>query len=58
MERGMKMKNVKEMLEKGELIYGTHIFAGMPMLTEAIAQCGFDLLWIYTRRRDKNTRSA
>lgn len=42
------MKNIKEMLDKGELIYGTHIFAGMPMLTEAIAQCGFDLLWIDT----------
>ena len=40
------MKNIKEMLEKSELIYGTHIFAGMPMLTEAIAQCGFDILWI------------
>ena len=41
-----KMKNIKEMLQGGEVIYGSHIFAGMPMLTEAMAQSGFDLLWI------------
>jgi len=30
----------------GKIRLGTHIFAGYPMLTEAISQCGFDLLWI------------
>ena len=29
-----------------ELIRGTHVFAGSPPLTEAIAQAGYDALWI------------
>lgn len=33
-------------LKNRELIFGTHIFCGAPMLTEAVAQCGFDVLWI------------
>lgn len=39
-------KNLAEKLRDKELIYGSHIFGGMPMLTEAMAQCGFDVLWI------------
>jgi len=39
-------KKLHEKLEKGEIIHGTHIFCGAPILTEAIAQCGFDVLWI------------
>lgn len=31
---------------QSSVLYGTHIFAGYPILTEAIAQCVFDLLWI------------
>ena len=38
--------SVTDRLYNGEVLIGTHIFAGMPMLTEAIAQIGFDLLWI------------
>lgn len=29
-----------------EFIKGTHVFAGMPPLTECMAQVGFDVLWI------------
>ena len=35
-----------ERLRAGDVLIGTHIFAGMPILTEAVAQIGFDLLWI------------
>lgn len=44
----MHMNNQKllKKLETGEVIRGTHIFGGMPIMTEAIAQCGFDVLWI------------
>ena len=37
---------LKEMLEKGECIIGTHTFTGLPMLTEAMALCGYDAVWI------------
>lgn len=33
-------------LHRGKMILGSHVFGGMPMLTEAMAQCGFDVLWI------------
>ena len=33
-------------LKNRETIFGTHVFAGMPILTEAIAQIGFDLIWL------------
>jgi len=33
-------------LATGEVIRGSHVFAGMPILTEAIAQAGFDVLWL------------
>ena len=38
--------SVAERLRAGDVLIGTHIFAGMPILTEAVAQIGFDLLWI------------
>ncbi len=44
----MKQENRRllEKMQNGEVIFGTHIFCGTPILTEAIAQCGFDVLWI------------
>lgn len=33
-------------LSEGKTLLGSHIFCGTPMLTEAIAQSGFDMLWI------------
>ena len=33
-------------LERGEIVIGTHVFAGMPLLTETMAQCGYDVLWL------------
>lgn len=37
---------VKAKLDAGEILLGTHVFAGVPMLTEAMASVGFDMLWI------------
>lgn len=34
------MNDIKARLLRGEIIYGTHVFAGMPMLTEAMSECG------------------
>ncbi len=42
----MNKASVKEKLQSGKVLYGTHVFAGMPMLTEAMSECGFDLIWI------------
>lgn len=39
-------ETLNKKLKENKMIIGTHIFAGMPILTEAIAQCGFDVLWI------------
>lgn len=44
----MNSKTLREKINTGEFIRGTHIFAGMHMLTECIAQTGFDALWIDT----------
>ena len=33
-------------LKEGQVIRGSHVFAGMPILTEAMAQAGFDVLWL------------
>lgn len=33
-------------IKNGEVIKGTHIFAGAPILTECIAQAGYDVIWI------------
>ncbi len=38
--------SVTDRLRDGDVLIGTHIFAGMPILTEAVAQIDFDLLWI------------
>ena len=35
-----------EKLTNGEIVIGTHVFAGMPLLTETMAQCGYDVLWL------------
>jgi len=40
------LNNIKNKLINGRTIYGSHIFAGMPIFTEAMAQSGFDVLWI------------
>ena len=37
---------LKRKLDQGEYIFGTHNFTGLPMLTEAMALCGFDAVWI------------
>jgi len=44
----MELHNQKltEKLENRDIIFGTHVFAGMPILTEAIAQIGFDVIWL------------
>ena len=33
-------------LDHHEMITGAYIFGGLPIMTEAMAQCGFDVLWI------------
>ena len=33
-------------IESGEMVIGTHVFAGSPMLTECMAQAGYDAIWI------------
>lgn len=33
-------------IQTGETVLGTHIFAGAPMLTECVAQAGYDVIWI------------
>ena len=35
-----------EKMNKGELLYGTVLTSGSPLITEMIAQCGFDVLWM------------
>ena len=37
---------VRDKLNKGEIIRGSHVFCGAPMLTEAIGLAGFDIVWI------------
>lgn len=39
-------KTLIEKLENNELVYGSFVFIGHPALTEAMAQVGFDVLWI------------
>lgn len=38
--------SLKKKIENKELLLGTHIFAGYPMLTESMAQSGYDVIWI------------
>lgn len=33
-------------LVSGERVAGAYVFGGMPIMTESMAQCGFDVLWI------------
>ena len=33
-------------IKNGEMVLGSYIFGGLPIMTEAMAQCGFDVLWI------------
>ena len=42
------MTSLKERLQTGEFLLGTHIHAVEPSLTELLGQCGFDYLWIDT----------
>lgn len=37
---------LREKLRAGETILGSHVFSGTPMLAEAIALAGFDMVWI------------
>jgi 2-keto-3-deoxy-L-rhamnonate aldolase RhmA len=38
--------SLNEKIKQGKTLYGTHIFCGSPMITEAISIMGFDMLWI------------
>ena len=40
------VERLNRRLENREMILGAYIFGGMPIMTEAMAQCGFDVLWI------------
>ena len=37
---------LEEKMAAGELLYGTVLTSGSPLVTEMIAQCGFDVLWM------------
>jgi 2-dehydro-3-deoxyglucarate aldolase/4-hydroxy-2-oxoheptanedioate aldolase len=37
---------LKEKMDGGKRIFGTLATSGLPMLTEMLAQCGFDVLWL------------
>jgi len=39
-------QRIFDRIQKGELVRGTHVFCGAPMLTEALGLCGFDAIWI------------
>jgi len=39
-------RKLVEKMEKGELTYGTVLTSGSPLLTEMMAMCGFDVLWL------------
>ena len=34
------------MIKTKKVLFGTHIFCGLPMLTEAVSQLGYDMVWI------------
>jgi len=40
------VERLNQKLANGEMIVGAYIFGGLPIMTEAMAQCGFDVLWI------------
>lgn len=37
---------VRERLQSGKTVLGSHVFTGLPMLAEAIALAGFDMVWV------------
>lgn len=39
-------EKLMQKMNNGEVIFGTHVFCGAPILTEAMAQCGYDVLWL------------
>ena len=39
-------QRLKQKLSDGTLIYGTVLTSGSPLVTEMLAQCGFDVLWL------------
>ena len=39
-------RKLAEKMAGGELIFGTLATSGLPMMTEMLAQCGFDVLWL------------
>ena len=41
----MNLKLTQKMSE-GKLLYGTVLTSGSPLVTEMLAQCGFDVLWL------------
>lgn len=41
----MNRKLTKKM-DAGQLLYGTLVTGGSPLITEMLAQCGFDVLWL------------
>jgi 2-dehydro-3-deoxyglucarate aldolase/4-hydroxy-2-oxoheptanedioate aldolase len=40
------VERLNKKLENREMIVGAYVFGGLPIMTEAMAQCGFDVLWI------------
>ena len=41
----MNQKLTQKMAD-GQLLYGTVLTSGSPLVTEMIAQCGYDVLWM------------
>ena len=39
-------RRLAEKMAAGELLYGTVLTSGSPLVTEMIAQCGYDVLWL------------
>lgn len=35
-----------EKMDNGQLLYGTVLTSGSPLITEMLAECGFDVLWL------------
>ncbi len=44
--RSINIGKIKQKLANGNIVLGSHVFCGEPMLTEAIALSGFDIVWI------------
>lgn len=37
---------IRQKLDREEFLYGSHVFCGAPMLSEAIALAGYDMVWL------------